>query len=120
MLAKENISPLNQFVDFIKETIKLKEIFQLIEYPKYLVNKIYEEFEKQEAITPINFKRKTAINKKENNLEINYFKIPYFGKSSYKFKSIFKKEFENDIFNVKPVFTSTKLIIYFSLRIRCS
>ena len=74
MLAKENISPLNQFVDFIKETIKLKEIFQFNGYSKYLVNKVIEEFLKQEATTSKNFKRKIAINKKQNDLEIKYFK----------------------------------------------
>ena len=56
----------------------------------------------------------------KKNLEMNYFKIPYFGKSSYKFKSMIKKEFENYSINVKPVLINTKLIRYFSLKERCS
>ena len=52
------ISICNNYHNYIKETIKLKEIFQLNCYPKYLVNKTIEEFAKQEEITLKNFKRK--------------------------------------------------------------
>ena len=119
-LLNRALSICNNYDYYEKEIKKLKEIFQLNGYPKYLVNKIIKEFEEQEEITSKNFKRKTIINKKQNDLEISYFKIPYFGKSSYKFKSIIKKEFENYDVIVKPVFTSTKLIKYFSLKERCS
>ena len=63
-LLNRVISICNSYNDFKKETIKLKEIFQLNWYPNYLVNKIVEELEKQEVIPSKIFKRKTAINKK--------------------------------------------------------
>ena len=119
-LLNRAISICNNYHDYKKETTKLKEIFQINCYPKYLVNKIIQEFEKQEEISLKKFKRKTVTNNKQNDHEINYFKIPYFGKSSYKFKSIIKKEFENYNIEIKPVFTSTKLSKYFSLKERCS
>ena len=46
-LLNRAISICNNYDDYIKETIKLKEIFQINCYPKYLVNKIIREFAKK-------------------------------------------------------------------------
>ena len=43
-LLNRALSSCNNYNDYEKETKKLKEIFQLNGYPKYLVNKITEEF----------------------------------------------------------------------------
>ena len=39
-LLNKALSICNNYNDFIKETIKIKEIFQLNGFPQYLVNKI--------------------------------------------------------------------------------
>ena len=88
--------------------------FRITTYPKAIFDKVYRKFVEKKDIPSAN---------DNTNSSIDYsgvtFSVPYIGESSYKFSKqiigLFKSKYN---INVLPVFTTSKVGDYFSLKCR--